>query len=349
MPGPALHDPDFPEPAGNRTFTDSTVEKAGDGLGARLVELLMYPTFENKNNKLLDNNRFITLTDGVFAIAMTILVFNIKVPDGVKLDDRGLWHALKALSPILTDYAVSFFLLASLWMQNHRHHSWLKGTNRGHLWLGMLYLMFVGLIPFTTSLMAQFNDQFLADVLFHLNLMAVGLCTFGQWHYASRRGLVITDHAGAIPFKTALGDPPGPAGHRLPGHFVFLCGAGRQQSGLSDNAPGDFPLEPGKIAPGNRVGSRCSDGEKMGSTRVVRLARDVRQKACRQKQDACNDWRDKKNPAAGMRGVFPQPSRLKPILTSPALPTAPPACRRRRDPPAGPSAAWPRPAWLPGN
>ena len=161
----------------------------------------MYPTFENKNNKLLDNNRFITLTDGVFAIAMTILVFNIKVPGGVKLDDRGLWHALTALSPILTDYAVSFFLLASLWMQNHRHHSWLKGTNRGHLWLGMLYLMFVGLIPFTTSLMAQFNDQFLADVLFHLNLMAVGLCTFGQWHYASRRGLVITDHAGAIPFK----------------------------------------------------------------------------------------------------------------------------------------------------
>ena len=160
----------------------------------------MYPNFRRKENKLLDSKRFITLTDGVFAIAMTILVFNIRVPQGVKPNNHGLWHVLSELSPVLIDYAVSFFLLALLWLQNHRHHSWLKGTKRGHLWLGMLYLMFVGLIPFTTSLMAQFNDQALADVLFHLNLLAVGLCTLGQWYYATRKDLVISDNGEEFPF-----------------------------------------------------------------------------------------------------------------------------------------------------
>ena len=159
---------------------------------------MMYPTRRNSKAELLDNKRFVTLTDGVFAIAMTILVFNIKVPPGVTLDGQGLWSALRQLAPIVIDYAVSFFLLALLWLQNHRHYSWLKGTNRGHLWLGMLYLMFVGLIPFTTSLMAQFNDQILADVLFHLNLLAVGLCTFGQWHYAARQGLIISDRRAQV-------------------------------------------------------------------------------------------------------------------------------------------------------
>ncbi len=139
------------------------------------------------NRSLVSTARLETLIDGIFAIAMTLLVFNIKLPEGIhSIDARS---ALAALWPTFWTFGQSFLLLGAVWSAHHRLGRFVKEASPAFVWMNILWLMFVVLVPFSTSLLTV-SGSLLGTVFFDLNLFIVGLLAFLTWRYAVSHGLV---------------------------------------------------------------------------------------------------------------------------------------------------------------
>ena len=134
----------------------------------------------------LTTQRIETLTDGVFAIAMTLLVLTIELPAvGQHLTNSGILNMLNAQSYKLHNYFLSFILLAVFWMVHHQQFHYIRRTNRTHIWINVFFLMFVALIPFSASLMGDYPTQGIADFVFALNMFSVGIMLEINWLYAT--------------------------------------------------------------------------------------------------------------------------------------------------------------------
>lgn len=143
----------------------------------------------------LAKSRIETLCDGVFAIAMTLMVFGIKVPivAGV-MGSPDLADALLALWPQFVTYAISFVMLGVFWIGHHNQFHYIRRTDRVLLWINITFLMFVTAIPFSTQVLGQYRSQPAAVVFYALNLALVGFILYGQWWYATvNRHLIDAD------------------------------------------------------------------------------------------------------------------------------------------------------------
>jgi uncharacterized membrane protein len=89
------------------------------------------------------------LSDGVFAVAMTLLVLDIKPPA------QELWSGLLAQWPALAAYAVSFLTIGIVWVNHHRLFDSIRVVDRGLLFLNLLFLLSVALLPFPTAMLAD--------------------------------------------------------------------------------------------------------------------------------------------------------------------------------------------------
>ena len=135
---------------------------------------------------MLSTKRIQALTDGVFAIAMTLLVLNFEVPtipegSAVQMLPKlvlGLW-------PKFFNYVLSFILLAIFWIAHHRQFHFIKFIDQKLLWINILGLMFIVLIPFSTSLIAEYGDVQIAALVFECNLLVIGWLFYRQWSYAT--------------------------------------------------------------------------------------------------------------------------------------------------------------------
>ncbi|MGE4554480.1 MAG: TMEM175 family protein, partial [Desulfovibrionaceae bacterium] len=123
----------------------------------------------------LKPSRLESLTEGIFAIAMTILVLDVKLPAGGRYDSAGLWAVLAGQGQILYNYFVSFALLGLFWIVHNRQFRYLTRTSSAHIWLNIGMLACVSLVPFTTQLYHLDVEGRTADVLFAANLLLVGL------------------------------------------------------------------------------------------------------------------------------------------------------------------------------
>ncbi len=142
--------------------------------------------------------RLEALTDGIFAIAMTILVLNLKVPKGGGGASSSLLAGqLQAMWPALFNYGLSFYILAMMWIANNRQLRIVKRTGRLHLLSNLSGLMFVCLVPFSTTLLSDYPGSTAAEMFFHLNLLAVGLTFLGQWRYVAKDYRLISSEADA--------------------------------------------------------------------------------------------------------------------------------------------------------
>lgn len=135
----------------------------------------------------ITSNRIETLTDGVFAIVMTLLVFDIRIPAAEIVAERGLFTALEAVLPNLASYILSFFILGVLWVGHHNQFFYIRRTDRTLLWINMFFMMAVALLPFSAGLLARFGlSDGLALVIYDVNLIVAGLLLFVHWWYATR-------------------------------------------------------------------------------------------------------------------------------------------------------------------
>ena len=140
-------------------------------------------------------DRLLALTDGVVAIALTLLVLQLQIPATQNLEDdthsaSALWHALQVDGAALTSYLVSFFIIAQFWLVHHRVLRNMRGHSEGLAWRNFAFLLTLTLMPFTSDLLGRYGDNPLAITLFGLNLLAISFTT--QWIqlYADRHQLI---------------------------------------------------------------------------------------------------------------------------------------------------------------
>ncbi len=138
--------------------------------------------------------RIAALSDGLFAIAMTLLVLDLRVPASeVVHSEQELWRALGALAPQLTTYFMSFLTLGIFWAGQQTQLNYFSSANRDLAWIHLAFLAAVSLMPFSTSLLAAFIGYRTALLIYWGNVLVLGLALYGSWIYATQAGLVKKD------------------------------------------------------------------------------------------------------------------------------------------------------------
>ena len=121
-------------------------------------------------------NRIEAFSDGVFAIVITLLVFQLQTPE---IKDKANWselfYALYNQLPKLAGYVISFFFVAVFWVSHHQFFNTLSFSKRGLLWLNNLFLFFVTFIPFPTGVLGAYHENLTAVVFSGLAFFAASL------------------------------------------------------------------------------------------------------------------------------------------------------------------------------
>jgi uncharacterized membrane protein len=135
--------------------------------------------------------RLLTLSDGVVAIALTLLVLQLKVP---LLADRTsaheLGHRLAAEENEVISYAISFYVIAQFWLVHHRVFRNIAGHSEGLAWWNLFFLLFITTMPFSSNLLGVYPSNPLAVDIFALNILMASASTQATLVFAERRHLL---------------------------------------------------------------------------------------------------------------------------------------------------------------
>lgn len=133
-------------------------------------------------------DRIEALSDGVFAIATTLLVLELKAPvNNVAQSELDLFNALIKESPSFISYILSFLTLGLLWTGQSVQYDYIIKYDRNLNWMTIFYLLLVSLLPFTTQFLDQHIMFRLAIGVYWLNLMLLGFVLYLHWSYAARK------------------------------------------------------------------------------------------------------------------------------------------------------------------
>ena len=142
----------------------------------------------------MSTSRIQTLTDGIFAIAMTLLVLNLEVPDfPSSVTDAEFSTFLIGMIPKFYVYGLSFILLAVFWRINHAQFHVIKKADMGLIRINILWLLFVALVPFSTILIGEYGELPSAALFFNSNMFIIGVLSFINWYYSYKKDLTSTD------------------------------------------------------------------------------------------------------------------------------------------------------------
>lgn len=141
------------------------------------------------NNSFLESHsgieRFALFSDAVFAIAITLLALEIRLPAGVELhSDRELLQALLGIWPLYLNYAISFLVIGQYWMIHHRMFRMITRFDRRLMLLNLLLLMCIGFIPFPTAILGEHSGT-VGTVLYAGTMVVTGLMNALLWMYAT--------------------------------------------------------------------------------------------------------------------------------------------------------------------
>jgi uncharacterized membrane protein len=144
----------------------------------------------------LTKGRLENLSDGIFAFAMTLLVIGLNIPDKATLVQSTGYaaHHLVSLQSDFLNYILAFLILGAFWLAHHIQLHSVRSLNKTYVWINLYTLLFVALLPFSTSFSGDFPDVPLGSIVFEANLFAIGMGMFWQWKYATH-GQRLTDPA----------------------------------------------------------------------------------------------------------------------------------------------------------
>lgn len=126
----------------------------------------------------MNKNRLENFSDGVFSIAVTLLILNVKIPDVKDMSNRRLNHVLQTDVSHLLTFAFSFLVIGVFWVTHHRIFSFVKFLDSTLLWLNIVYLMFVAVIPFSASLISENPFLPTSILLYTITLLIVAVMHF---------------------------------------------------------------------------------------------------------------------------------------------------------------------------
>lgn len=138
--------------------------------------------------------RLAALSDGIFAFAMTLLVLDLRVPAGETVhSERVLWRSLIALSPRLIIFLMSVMTLGIFWVGQQTQCNHFARADRNLAWIHIAFLCTVVLVPFSTSLLAEFIHYRIALLVYWFNILLLGLTLYWSWNYATHQHLLSDD------------------------------------------------------------------------------------------------------------------------------------------------------------
>ena len=191
------------------------------------------PMSEEESGKSLD--RLVAFSDGVFAIAMTLLVLNLTVPTltgSAEHVDEELWRKLRDQWPELFSYALSFWVIGRFWLVHHRMFRLVRRADGALMTLNLLLLGFIALIPWPTEMLGRYGDTTTAVVAYSTDHgLRRGVVRAAESAHATRRAARRTCHRelpagidGALRADPTLVRPRDPGGlrrsHRGDAHLV---------------------------------------------------------------------------------------------------------------------------------
>jgi uncharacterized membrane protein len=135
--------------------------------------------------RLHDPARVLALSDGVFAILITLLVLEIHVPELAQ--GHSLSEALAELLPSLVAFVISFILAGMYWVGHRDLFALVRRTDRGLVWLNILYLLPLCLLPFAAGLLGRYDREPVALRIYGLLLVAIAVMRVVIWLYATNR------------------------------------------------------------------------------------------------------------------------------------------------------------------
>lgn len=140
-----------------------------------------------------NRERLGALSDGLFAIAMTLLVLEIHVPHVPPGGDGALFAALEELLPKFLTFTMSFLTAGIFWVGQQTQLNNLRSVNRDLVWIHLGFLLFVSLLPFSTALLGEYILSRTALLIYWGNLAALGGMLLVSWRYAEANALVLDD------------------------------------------------------------------------------------------------------------------------------------------------------------
>ncbi len=132
--------------------------------------------------------RLEALTDGIMAVAMTILVLDLKfdATEAIATDEHLVRHLLD-IERTFSVYLVSFVVLGMCWIGHHAQFHYVRRVDRGLMWINLAFMLLVTVVPFTTSLMIDYEDLRLPVVLFGANQLLLSATLLANLRYVARR------------------------------------------------------------------------------------------------------------------------------------------------------------------
>jgi uncharacterized membrane protein len=149
---------------------------------------VIYISNENETVKQIGfgKNRIESLSDCIFAFAMTLLAIGIEVPADVNGFTPALVQStLMELFPDFVHFIIAFLLIAALWVMHHMQFHKIHYVDHNLLWMTIGSLLFVVVIPFSTDLIGDFPANPLCAFIFELNLLITSSLFYLQWRYAT--------------------------------------------------------------------------------------------------------------------------------------------------------------------
>ncbi len=138
--------------------------------------------------------RLAALSDGIFAVSMTLLVLDLRVPAAEAIhSEAGLAHALLKLAPRLVIFLMSVMTNGIFWVGQQTQLSHFARSDRNLSWIHIAFLCAITLTPFSTSLLAEFIHYRTALLAYWINILLLGLTLYWSWSYATRAKLLADD------------------------------------------------------------------------------------------------------------------------------------------------------------
>jgi uncharacterized membrane protein len=141
------------------------------------------------------SKRIQALADGIFAVAMTILVLELHVPElGREVSDAGLLSALQSLAPKVFSFVSGFVILGTFWIGHHLQFHYIRRSNRAILWINLAFLLAISFLPFVVALVGTYGAMRVACILYGATLFVAMTCLLVHWLYAAGPSRRLVSH-----------------------------------------------------------------------------------------------------------------------------------------------------------
>jgi uncharacterized membrane protein len=138
------------------------------------------------------NDRIISLSDGIFAFAMTLMVLQFDLPAPGRVAAGALRHDVLSQWPALISYAISYFVIANYWIVHHRMFRLIRTHDTGLIWINVAFLFSISFLPFPTDVVGEYRNEPFAVAFYALAMAATSLLSTVLWWYVSRRPRLLT-------------------------------------------------------------------------------------------------------------------------------------------------------------